>query len=218
MLIGLIGKKGAGKDTFADLLQKEISLKGLKMERRQMAYNLKKACALTTDMPFFNFEDNKIKNSLYERPLPVTIDFLMSFLNNFGVSADTAAGIYEFLKDKNHYHEVNSNRELLQYLGTDILRDLVGPNVHIDSAVQNLDKNSVYVFTDIRFENETKIKKSFDKALFIGIKRNLNNHDNHPSEAGIDSLINNYADVVVDNNKTIKELKETASLIVQRFF
>lgn len=219
MLIGLIGKKGAGKDTVANIIEYKLKKQGIKVERRQMAYNLKLACSLLTEKPFSDFEDNKIKNAIYEKPFIVDRYIVLSFLNHFGINHEMASNIYEYLKDQNFYKEVNSNRELLQLLGTDILRNLVGPDIHVNAATNSIkDPKTVYIFTDIRFENELSIKKSFDNSVFIGISRPTETIDTHESEINIDKLINNYANLTIQNNGTLDQLETIASAIVHKIF
>lgn len=222
MVIGLIGRKGSGKDTVALMLKNELKKKGIVLEKRQMAFNLKKACALMTNKFYNDFEDNSIKDKQYQEPMILDCDSILSFLGYFGAPADVSANIYEFLKDKNYSHIINSNRELLQYLGTEIVRDMLGKNTHIEKAMESIaNSENNYIFTDIRFENEVEIIKNNKFSLLIGIYRNNTVQDSHISESATDILIRNNADLVVHNNVSLSELEgivSKLSLFVQKVY
>lgn len=222
MIIGLIGKKGSGKDTAARMLQQSLMDFGIKLEKKQMAFNLKNACSLLTNKNLNEFEDNDLKDNKYSKPLILNYDDILSFLGHFGADPERSANIYEFLKDINFSYQINSNRELLQFLGTEIVRDMLGKNSHVNSAIKSIqNNNSNYIFTDLRFENEVlsllELKK-LKNVFLLGIKRNNNKNDNHSSEQEIDKLIELYADVIIDNNSSLLDLNKSISLITKKIF
>jgi len=220
MIIGIIGRKGAGKDTVATMIQESLKAKNLKMERRQIAFNLKKACAALVDKSISELENNQTKNAIYQKPLVLDCDSVLSFLNHFGISSEKSANIYEYLKDLNFSKTINSHRELLQFMGTNILRNLVGENVHIDSVSNSVpDSDVLYIVTDVRFENEaSSLKKLSDKVLLLGLHRDGVEMDNHPSESGIEALISKHADFTIFNNGSLSDLNSKISSLVKRLF
>jgi hypothetical protein len=113
------------------------------------------------------------------------------------------------------------DRKLLQFLGTDWGREVVGPNIwvdlwkgHLKTVMLNMDEMGIsdYIVTvdDIRFDNEAVAVKELG-----GILLNINRikekkvvgaeFSGHKSENGIDFK---YVDYVIDNNGTIDELRE----------
>ena len=93
-----------------------------------------------------------------------------------------------------------SMRHLLQTLGTDWGRKLIGPDVWVKSAagrIRNLN-NAGYpvVIEDVRFENEAELIRSLG-GLVIHIERDTGFSDRHASEVGIKFKV---GDVLIDNN------------------
>ena len=63
IIIGINGKKGSGKDTFASLLANELLGKlGLKVTLKAFADNLKKCCAIISNQHEWNFYSQDCKN------------------------------------------------------------------------------------------------------------------------------------------------------------
>ena len=58
IIIGISGKKGSGKDTFASLLANEL----LKVKLKAFADNLKKCCAIISNQHEWNFYSQDCKN------------------------------------------------------------------------------------------------------------------------------------------------------------
>lgn len=98
-------------------------------------------------------------------------------------------------------------RLLLQLIGTDCGRNIVHPNIWINSALNSYDAvKDNWLITDTRFVNEaTAIHNKHKDNILIRVNSNrCNSYDLHESETALD----NYAefDYVIDNNGTIDEL------------
>jgi hypothetical protein len=65
---------------------------------------------------------------------------------------------------KRKYEEV---RRMLQVLGTEVGREMIGQDVWVKAAFKDLDDDKKYVFTDLRFENE---HHAIDSRLGLLIK------------------------------------------------
>jgi hypothetical protein len=118
-----------------------------------------------------------------------------------------------------------SPRQVLQYLGTNLLRNNMKeilPEVGTDLWVHVLkrqilqkikkDSSAKFVITDVRFPNEIEFIKSMG-GITIKLKRNLKKKNQlytHESEMLIDEL---ETDFEFDNNKTKKDLFNQASVI-----
>lgn len=117
-------------------------------------------------------------------------------------------------------------RDLLQYLGTDLLRNQLNENCWINSlfskyklkigkfdnvAIQDSYPN--WIITDCRFPNETTAVK--DRGGFVIRVNRFNSNqqlfDQHPSETALDDYPFDY---VINNNGTIKELIEQVKVIL----
>ena len=108
-------------------------------------------------------------------------------------------------------------RELLQSIGTDIIRDkLHDVDFHVNSVIQDINILSnyfdVFVISDLRFENELiNVKYKFNKEM-ISIRVNRKNHISeltkdqllHKSETALDDY--NEWDYVINNDGTLENL------------
>jgi len=56
-------------------------------------------------------------------------------------------------------------RKMLQWLGTDACRKIIGDNIWVYSMLSNMDPNKKYVITDVRFPNEIKMIREAGGAL-----------------------------------------------------
>lgn len=106
-------------------------------------------------------------------------------------------------------------RKVLQFLGTDVVRDLfpkkllkdIGNDFWIKRTdlwyKQNYEKHKdKIVFSDVRFQNEVDYIHSIN-GIIVKINRENFSDDNHKSELEIDN-IKNY-DILIDNNTTKEE-------------
>lgn len=111
-------------------------------------------------------------------------------------------------------------RLLMQLLGTECGRDIIHPNIWVNSLMSEYKNNySNWVISDLRFPNEMKAVK--DRGG-ITIRINRNNEDDsvydwgnpntdHESETALD---NAEFDYVIDNNGTIEDLVEQVKQIL----
>lgn len=99
--------------------------------------------------------------------------------------------------------EIPYVRHVLQRLGTEVGRNIIGPDVWVDVARNRiadlLYKGKAVVITDCRFENEADMVRDLG-GLVIGINRQGFERGEHPSEQGI------ITDRVIDNTGSAEEL------------
>jgi midasin (ATPase involved in ribosome maturation) len=103
----------------------------------------------------------------------------------------------------------SSPRELLQYLGTDIIRRYV-PDWHIRRFLDKIKPNEKYVNSDIRFKDEVEAVKNLDNnSKIIYIQREMKNNPVsntlHESETGLDETTQGI-DYCINNNGTLDDL------------
>lgn len=162
MLIGILGKKGSGKDTCADYLIKK--------------YNFKKISFAT--------------------PLKTAL------ISIFNMKHNQLYGEEKEIKDK--YWDIEP-RKLMQYFGTDLMRDKYDKNIWLKSISKWLENNkdSNIVIPDCRFQNEVDfiLEKN---GIVIKIDRYDEIKDNHISENEINEIKNfTYC---IQNNNTLDKL------------
>ena len=101
-------------------------------------------------------------------------------------------------------------RQVLQRIGTEVGRDLIGDNVWIDATIRRINRDrlltSRIIITDTRFPNEAEAVKSLsDDNLVVRVTRvHVGPQSDHPSEMAL----NEYEfDHEILNSGTIDDLK-----------
>lgn len=97
-------------------------------------------------------------------------------------------------------------RRLLEYMGTEVGRELFGPNFWVDQAMGQVDDSGRFVFTDMRFENEIAAIAEFKPdAYLLKVVRPGTTPNGHASDR---DLPNHLFDGSVMNDDTIQSLEE----------
>lgn len=184
MLIGLHGRAGSGKDTAADFIEKYAKNKTFK--KFSFAQPLKDAVKI-----MFNLTDEHI---IEKKEDPV--------LNPDGSVKWHLNG------------QALSPRLILQWLGTDILRNQIKESFHVDNMrdriKEALKDTDIVVITDVRFLNEAEMIKELG-GFVIRLERNTTRtiHTGHASEQRIDLV-----DHVIDNNGSLEDLEKNLISII----
>jgi deoxynucleotide monophosphate kinase-like protein len=187
MLIGLAGKKNAGKDTAADYLVESYGFSKL-----AFGDMLKDSLCASLSITRNQFEE--LKNNPDARVV-VT-------------KGKDVYGIDHVIRDL-------SVREFIQLYATEAHRDIFWRAFWVDMLLpsevgvnlpvkRGFDTDGKYVICDCRFNNEANAVKELD-GIVIRISRNLVDMkiDPHSSEVGIDP---HYIDFVVENDDSISML------------
>jgi hypothetical protein len=105
---------------------------------------------------------------------------------------------YVELLDSVGYEEAKRNQEvrrILQVLGTECVRDIIGENAWVQALTRQLYPGEKYVITDVRFPNEGQAIHGLGGEVWRAVRLNEDGSpfDNgigtdHPSEAHIASL------------------------------
>ena len=113
--------------------------------------------------------------------------------------------------------EETKPRDLLIYLGTDIIRNKIDPNFHINRLVQDLEVLSyfydTFIVSDVRFPVEIeKVKEKYDEVITIKISRDSEELNQSQKSNITETALDNYTDYdyVIDNNGTLEELEQKA--------
>ena len=119
--------------------------------------------------------------------------------------------------------EETKPRNLLQELGTEVIRNKIDPDFHIDRLIQDIEVLSyfydTFIVSDVRMPVEIeKPKKEFDNVITIKMIREsdeLNNEQQkHVTETALDSY--NEYDYIINNDKTLEDLEIKAKDILER--
>lgn len=201
-LIGISGKIGSGKDTFAEIIRLLVTAPFMTNETiehylknpnpyitktewvvKKFAGKLKEVASLLTGIPVYKFEDQDFKKTN-----------LPEEWNNWYPNQDRS--------------EPMTVRELLQKLGTEAMRNGLHTNAWVNATFANFKSSSRWLVTDVRFPNEAVaiIEKG---GILIRLERNSDTGD-HPSETALDNYDFN---IVIKNTGTLSELIDSARLL-----
>jgi hypothetical protein len=101
-----------------------------------------------------------------------------------------------------------SIREVLQYVGTDILRKMSN-DIWVDNCLREISNGSpeVALISDVRFENEV-VAIQGASGYVVGLTRHSNSDDTHDSETSVEKCLE-LSDAIIDNEElTIPEQNE----------
>ena len=225
-IIGIAGKKNSGKDTFAKMLHYCFTNHNPtyydyanRIDTRELPHTMSFADPIKRvlsdifginkiDFDVREFKDEKyycpydnnyVDEQYARRHIILTVEDLNK-LNKYVIDGScTDMGLFE----NKVYVKL---RDLMQWFGTTIGRNIIGENVWINGTirkvVQNRDKfdHNIYI-PDVRFSNENDAIRKLYKGVTIKIVRDKNEINNHVSED-----INFECDYTVVNNTTLEKL------------
>ena len=117
--------------------------------------------------------------------------------------------------------EETKPRELLIHLGTDIIRNKIDENFHIDRLVQDIKVLSYFydyfIVSDIRFPVEIeKVKEAYDNVISIKMIRESDELTEEQKKNVTETSLDNYDkfDYVIINDQTLEVLEERAKEIL----
>lgn len=186
MVIGLSGKSGSGKDTVADIICNSTERKDIIRYKNSFADGIKDVLLFGLNL-FNDYEEiEKNKNS-------------KDYIPNFTM-----------------YGEPMTTRQALQNVGQEF-KKIFGEDVWVKSLKNTIGDNYKYNFiltiiTDVRFENEFDfVKNELGGKMILVTNPNSNNYE-HISEKPIDREY----DYIIENNGTLKELKNKVKKILEK--
>ena len=186
-IISFSGRIGSGKSELAKICEKA----GYK--KLYFALPLKKLVADLIRVDISEINDLKYveKNYTFGK-----MDF-MFLANETGVP-------YDIFNEKMTHRVFKNVRELLQFIGTDIIRSY-NYNWHVNRIREMIDKNENYVFDDTRFENEINLVKEFGGDCWFVIRPDLSKVSNHVSETSL--RMEQFGDKVIVNDASLNLFK-----------
>lgn len=200
IIIGLAGRKRSGKDTAA----KALIARGFK--KLSFAQPLKEICASMTGLPFEHFDKDILKDANLFEPILLKggeINRLLEGLHELAPLNRELAGSIMMRCTDMIFH---TPRELMQFIGTDIVRDIISREYWTNTMRSKLRVANKVVITDMRFLEERQLLKSFGaKLVLINRIQEATERSGHASE---NSLGNNEDyDTILFNDQGIKDLQ-----------
>lgn len=199
MRIGLHGLAGTGKSSLGELLAHRLGY-----ELYAYANPLKDLCAeFIPELPWYG---NKLEKETEYLVRDLGFNFNVNFGSSLGLRWDVLHAINVYFLDIAENKETVSAREILQYVGTEIVRNMQGRDFWVDlgKAQDNV------VITDVRFLNELV---DFNIKLYGGVSES---GDTHESEAGIPDT---YFDLILVNEfseNPEEQLEQLVALILEK--
>lgn len=207
-IIAFCGVKTSGKTTAFGMIKQIIP----GVEEITLAKKIKDVCSDVFKIDRASFDDQNLKELEMDPPIFLSNSVIVEVLKAYGVSTN-----FEKYVRKHIGKICFSRRELLQYIGTDILRD-IDSNIHCKVCTNNLDSNKIYVLTDLRFPDEHSFFNDLDCDFHpFYIKNNraesLASSDKHPSEVLVMQTAKKC--VQLDNNRTLADLQDLLTKTVK---
>jgi len=200
VFIGFIAEKESGKTTTFNFVKAYFP----GATEIMLAQHLKEVCAKVTGLELFCFEDNSEKKKLLPKPIKLTREMIEDVFRLFELNPGEEA------VEKHVGKELETTRRVLQYIGTDILRD-VEDNIHLRWSMRRTKPAEIYVITDIRFQNEFAFFEKYPNFIPFYIDRSKSTAagvgESHASESGIQNL-RKLCLSEIDNNGDLDHLKD----------
>lgn len=220
-VLGLHGPALSGKDTVADYLVSKHGWDG----KLSFAQNLKEMCKAIFFLTNHDTYDQDGKLELFNKPRVFTDRNLGSVLHwmsrtcpnpHIRIPSSTIEQVKSLVGT-----ELVNPRHILQFVGTDICRELV-PTYHVDVLVKaaNNKPDGRFVVTDVRFPNEGDLIQDRLGGIVVELKR-----PTVPGQANIDRMHasetsmlewGRFNDTIDNDREGLEYLYETVDRFLER--
>lgn len=177
MVLGIVGKKAAGKDTFANY----IRLYNPKFQIMHYADRLKEVCAQIFPVPMKCFIERELKELPFDQPILID-NYLPEMEKVLSVELSECGLV------------ATNPRHLLQLVGTEYVRKKY-PTYWTDYLKNKIiteqpnPSERFVIVSDVRFESEAETVTSFDDGIVFKIIRNSQiSTEKHASEREQDGI------------------------------
>lgn len=226
VIVGVKGTKGSGKDTVADMIRYIMSVgttqatydnyiwctknrdNELDVPIRHFADKLKDDLSVIFGIPRENFDSSEFKDEKYYhfrtggfiKKIDTVIPINEITLTD--LSHDNLAGLRAINKDDC----VIKLRTLMQYYGTEVMRNQIGTDVWIRSTINTAIKDRDYygfaVIADVRFYNEWQAVRNIGGKIIHVVRGRLEDKVEHSSEY----ITSSSSDYEIENNGNLMGL------------
>ena len=186
MIIGILGKKGSGKDTVADIIIELLS----QYKKKAFADNIKKICSIMTGIPLENWYNQDLKEFV---------------LPNFWPNKKGHLYTYRTLMQ-------TVGTEAIR----DVVNDNVWiDGVLYDYGVKrNGKEEGNIVISDVRHKKEYERIQSLGGVIIKVIRQSVVSNDTHSSETQIDTLGGDY--IVYNHSTIESLRNEVNNILIMR--
>jgi len=195
MILAFAGRKRSGKTTLAKLLQEEENAIII-----TIADFLKHLCCDLMNIPYQELIEKKDNGYTFDI-IPDERWFKI-------ISKRTNINIEDVRKELENKH-ITSIRELLQVIGTDVIRKY-NENWHVNKMIEEIKSYSndkLIVIDDVRFPNEREAILNLSGVVFFIVRPNISEVSNHSSETALKWQDFDYRHVIINDNITEDKLK-----------
>jgi hypothetical protein len=169
MIVGLAGRKSTGKSTISNILLN----KGFR--KASFAAPLKEYVAklYNWDVGLLNSQEGK------EELLPLPVVWNQDVADR--LSDIIGGGIKIIVREARTF---STRREALQYIGTDVLRE-IDVNFHVNEFKKKYSDGRNYVCDDLRFPNELEALTDMGSVCMYLMRPYCSDYSNHASESSL---------------------------------
>lgn len=203
MIIGIVGKKGSGKDEVGAIIQYLTSSYADELEYWQYKAENKSS-----------YTDSRFCIKKFAEPLKQATSILLGCTRKDLEDRDFKYQILYSAHDPQVAKFKNmTTRLFLQLLGTEVGRNIIDENVWVDLLLKDykhLQDN--FIITDVRYKNELDAINKYGFNIKIN-RVTIENADTHASETELDTLKTDY---IINNNGYIEELIEKVKTILEK--
>lgn len=238
MIISISGHIGAGKDLVGSIIQYLIAYKDSKSlddaailfcqkhqilppdhwQIKKWADKLKDITCLILDCTREQLEDREFKET------PLGEEWRVYYIHH-PIIGNINNKIYSYYQEAmanlpmdatqtrfTIKSEILTPRRILQLLGTECGREILHPNIWVNSLMQTYNDDCNWIITDTRFPNELSAVRS-KGGISINVVRPSTDHKagTHPSETALTSGA--FMHTII-NDGTIKDLMNTVKIIL----
>ena len=194
-IIAFAGRKRSGKTCLCKMLQQEENAVII-----TIANYLKYLCCELMNMSYEELNEKK-DNGYTFNVVPDEKWFnIISKRTNISI---------EDIKNELQGKHITSIRELLQVIGTDVIRKY-NENWHVQKMIEEIESYSedkLIVIDDVRFPNEKEAILNRSGEVFFIVRPNVSEVSNHASETSLKWQDFDYRHIIINDNITENKLK-----------
>lgn len=216
VVIGITGVKTAGKTTVSEMIQSYM----LGAKESALANKLKNVCAEAFEVPRNDFDNQSIKEVPFTTgPKFFTKETINYILDEFGIHIGEIQLTDVFSKLR--YMTLDTPRRIAQVVGTELLREFGGEDIHCDNV--KIYDDGITIISDIRFPNEFNYFNNKENVKFIPLyiqrdiaEKEVDMEKSHPSETLVFTFCNKC--VKIDNNGTLEKTFDQVKEVLNKEF
>jgi hypothetical protein len=188
MIIGFAGRMRSGKTELAKVCER------FGYKKLYFALPLKQLCADILDISIDGL--NKAKNENTDIGLYIGDDICTILAEETDIPLET-------VKETCYGKTINNVREMLQFIGTDLIRQY-NKDWHVNRIKEMIDPQYDYVLDDVRFPNEKQLIEELGGDCWFVTRTTFDNVSNHESETSL--TWHNCWNKVIVNDGTLQFL------------